>query len=133
MTHTVKLIFFYLGLGALMTHELDAVANHEWRVLPLTSWLTDEVGFRVFIYAHIPLFAGMVALLASGNALLKQRTMLVIAGFLSLHGCLHWAFSSHEHYEFASVDSNILIYGGAVFGTLYLALEFLTSKQSTDS
>ena len=26
---------FYLGLGSLFTHEIDAIPNHEWRGLPL--------------------------------------------------------------------------------------------------
>ena len=36
-------------MGTLFTHELDAMLNHEWRVLPLTSWLSDEIGMIVFV------------------------------------------------------------------------------------
>ena len=31
----MKDVIFYLGLGAPLTHELDAMTDHEWRVLPL--------------------------------------------------------------------------------------------------
>ncbi|MEM7707118.1 MAG: DUF6713 family protein [Pseudomonadota bacterium] len=37
----MKDILFYLGLALLLTHEMDAMLNHEWLVLPLTSFLTD--------------------------------------------------------------------------------------------
>ena len=40
----MKKIILYLGVGALFTHELDAMTNHEWRVLPLTSFLGEELG-----------------------------------------------------------------------------------------
>lgn len=48
---------FYIGVGMSFTHELDAMLNNEWRVLPLTSGLPDEMGQTVFVLAHIPLFA----------------------------------------------------------------------------
>lgn len=125
-----KLVCFYLGLGFLFTHELDAIANSEWRVLPLTSWLSDEVGYKVFVFAHIPIFAGIIALLVHASPLVKQRTMLTISSFLLLHGVLHWAFSSHAAYEFAGFDSNLLIFGGAFFGLVHLGLEFITRRSN---
>ena len=46
----MKNIIFYLAMGIMFTHELDAMPNHEWRVLPLTSWLPDEYGIIVFLF-----------------------------------------------------------------------------------
>ena len=112
----------YLGLGTLFTHELDAMSNHEWRVLPLLSRLPDSTGKLVFIYAHIPLFAVLVALLASHNTVVRERARWGISAFLVLHGILHFLFFEHPHYEFASASSNILIFGGAGLGAIYLAL-----------
>ena len=40
---------FYLGLGTLFTHELDAMPNHEWRVMPLLGRLPDDTGMLVFL------------------------------------------------------------------------------------
>ena len=47
----MKGTLFHLGLGTLFTHELDAVANHEWRVLPLLCRLPDDAGMVVFVIA----------------------------------------------------------------------------------
>ena len=125
---SMKNMIFYLGLGTLSTHELDAMTNHEWRVLPLTSWLPDETGFLVFLFSHIPLFAVVVALVASRNEKIRSRSRLAISGILILHGILHILFFNHNAYEFASSYSNILIFGGASFGLVYIGLDFIESR-----
>ena len=56
----MKDFFFYIGFATLETHELDAVSKHEWRVLPLTSWLSGEYELIVFLLFHIPLFSILV-------------------------------------------------------------------------
>ena len=118
----------YLGVGMLFTHELDAMRNHEWLVLPLTSWLPSEYAETVFVWAHIPLFAILVAALASLNMKIRQNTRLGFSIFLVIHGVLHAAFSAHEKYEFASLTSNVLIFGGVLCGALYLLLNGRASR-----
>jgi len=124
----MKNIIFYLSLGTLSTHELDAIINHEWRVLPLTSWLPDETGVMVFLFSHIPLFAVVFALVASMNEKIRTRSRLVISGFLVLHGILHTLFIGDKTYEFASFYSNVLIFGGAALGLIYIVLEFVERR-----
>jgi len=118
----MKNLIFYLGVSMLFTHELDAVLNNEWRVLPLTSWLPDEMGQLTFIAIHIPLFAILLALISSRNELIRHRTRFGISVFLPIHGIFHLAFMTHENYEFESVISNFLIFAGSVCGLLYLVL-----------
>jgi dipeptide/tripeptide permease len=119
----MKNVFLYLGVGLLFTHELDAMANHEWLVLPLTSWLSAETGQLVFVLAHIPLFAILVSLLASQRLHIRRRTEFGLCLFLVAHGVLHAAFMRHEHYAFESWLSNVLIFGGAICGLGYLVLD----------
>jgi hypothetical protein len=118
-------VVFYLAMAMLFTHELDAMTNHEWRVLPLTSWLADATGRQVFVLAHIPLFGVLIALVASLNQTVRQRARWLICAFALLHGIVHLLFSSHSEYEFSSATSHLLIFGGALFGALYLALVWL--------
>jgi hypothetical protein len=73
-------IAFYLGMGSLFTHELDAVPNHEWRGLPLLQSLPDESAMVVFIAAHVPLFAVLIALVASSNEFSSTLSSLLIFG-----------------------------------------------------
>jgi len=119
----MKEIIFYLGMGTLFTHELDAIQNHEWRVLPLVRMLPDDLGMIIFIVAHIPIFAFLIALVSSSNDRTRTKSRLVISGFLVLHGLIHALFMGHPSYEFSSLLSNSLIFGGAAFGAVYLGLQ----------
>lgn len=124
----MKKIIFCLGIGFLFTHEMDAMLNNEWRVMPLTSWLSNESGQKIFLLAHIPLFAVLAALIASSNETIRNRTQVVISAFLAIHGVLHVAFMSQQQYKFESIESNLLIFGGAVCGAIFL---FLNQRRGT--
>ena len=119
---TMKDKVLYLAVAMFFTHELDAMRNNEWLVLPLTSWLSNQHGEAVFVWAHIPLFALLVAALSSLNLKVRRNTQLGFAIFLVIHGVLHAAFMQHAKYEFESLTSNILIFGGSVLGALYIVL-----------
>lgn len=123
-------MFFYAGMGVLFTHELDAIQRHEWRVLPLTSWLPDEYGFIVFLFFHIPLFAVLIALVASANEKIRVRTRIGIGIFLIIHALLHTLFIGNARYEFATLPSNILIFGGALLGVIYLLSEYFGKQKN---
>jgi hypothetical protein len=50
-------MFFFIAFSFLLTHEMDAVCRHEWKVFPLLSRLTDdERGYTLFTAMHIPLY-----------------------------------------------------------------------------
>ena len=115
-------IAFYLGMGSLFAHELDAIPNHEWRGLPLLQALPDETAMVVFIAAHVPAFAVLIALVASSSARTRGLTRIGISVFLVFHGFLHALSMEQATYEFSSLLSNLLIFGGAALGALYLLL-----------
>jgi predicted permease len=115
---------FYVAIGALFTHELDAVPNHEWRGMPFLQSLPDELGMLVFVVAHVPLFAVLIGLVASVNRRTRRLSRIGIAAFLPIHGLLHVISMSRPTYEFSSTLSNALIFGAGLLGALYLTLEF---------
>ena len=127
----MKNIAFYLGIGTLFTHELDAMPNHEWRVLPLTSWLPDEIGMIVFVLIHIPLFAVLIALVSNTHDKIRLRSRLGISIFLIIHSVLHRLFMNHADYEFSSTLSNVLIFGGGLLGLVHLFLEYREIRAKT--
>lgn len=128
----VKKIIFCLGIGFLFTHEMDAMLNNEWRVLPLTSWLSDETGERVFLLAHIPLFAVLTALIGSTGEMIRSWTQVFISAFLVIHGILHVAFMSQEQYKFESIESGLLIFAGTICGVGYLLLNQRPDTEITE-
>jgi hypothetical protein len=119
----MKDVAFYVGLASLFTHELDAVPNHEWRGMPLLRALPDDTAMAVFIAAHVPLFAVLIALVASAKPHVRALSRLGIGVFLLVHGALHALSMGEPTYEFSSVLSNLLIFGGSAFAALYLVLE----------
>ena len=131
----IKSIVFYLGFATLLTHELDAMPNHEWRLFPVLRSLSDELGMTVFILLHIPIYAGLIALVASTNPRIRGQSRLAISGFLVIHALLHRLFMGRTEYEFTSALSAWLIIGGALLGAVYLALainEFNTRIRHTN-
>jgi hypothetical protein len=120
----MKNTLFYLGLGTLFTHELDAIAKHEWRILPILRSLPEQVGMNTFVLLHIPLFAVLIALVASNDERLSRLTRLGVSAFLLIHAGLHLWFANDPNYEFASNISSALIFGGALFGGLHLVACF---------
>ena len=120
----MKNVYFYLGLGTLFTHELDAIGNHEWRLFPILQSLPEVFAMNTFILLHIPLFAVLVALIASTDDRLRKRSRLGVSIFLVVHAGLHLWFTSDVSYEFASTVSKLLIFGGALFGGLHLVASY---------
>lgn len=111
---------FLLGVSLLFTHELDAMTHTEWRVLPLTSWLSPELGRLVFVAMHVPAFAFVLGWLTSQVAGRASRAQFWVAVFLVAHAALHLAFSGHAEYTFDGVLSNTLIFGAAACGAACL-------------
>ena len=115
-------MLFYLAMGFFMTHELDAVASHEWRILPLTAWMPDETGYHFFVLAHIPLVALMFFLISNANQKIQSRSKVWISLFLIAHGILHLLYVDHAHYEFNSFMSSLLIFGASICALAFLLL-----------
>jgi Mg/Co/Ni transporter MgtE len=113
---------FYSGLALLFTHELDAMANHEWLLIPLLRGLADPVGQATFILAHVPIFAIVIASVASLNLRTRSLARDIASGFMIAHVLLHIVFSGHAAYGFDSLLSMGLIYGAGLCGTVYLAV-----------
>jgi hypothetical protein len=124
----MKSVAFYLGLALLFTHELDAMPNHEWQVLPLLSNLSVSTGRNTFVLAHIPIFAVVIACIASLNLKTRSIARDIASGFLIAHAVLHLAFSGHSAYQFSQALSSILIYGSALCGLLYFGARWMEQR-----
>lgn len=109
---------FYTMLALFFTHELDAVRRHEWRVLPLTSFLPERIGEQVFVWMHAPLF---LAIFWFGRGDPNSGFGLCLSGFSIVHIALHWLFRNHPAYEFNNLTSWALIIATGAFGALHIA------------
>ncbi len=109
-------VLFLTCLAWLFAHELDAIKQHEWRILPLTSWMRDDAGYVVFVLLHIPLMVVIILALPS------QTFQVGMDMFLILHGGLHILFRNHPAYTFNNALSKMLIFGVIPLAILHLLL-----------
>lgn len=118
-------LLYYAMVGMFFTHELDAIKRHEWRVLPITSWMPERIAEQTFIWMHAPLFAGV---LFGGDGDLDNATRIGLSAFAIVHVGLHIIFRRHPAYEFNNTSSWMLILGSGMLGALYIILVFTGSS-----
>jgi hypothetical protein len=115
-------VLFNTTLALLITHELDAVRRHEWRILPVLRSLPDEAGFAWFTLLHAPLFVAFFWWMGSASAEARLIFQAVLSAFAVAHAGLHWLLRKHPRYEFNNRLSWSLILSAAVAGGLYILL-----------
>ncbi len=112
-------LFYVAMLGFFLTHELDAMQRHEWRILPLTSFLPEETGRQAFVWMHVPLFAALFYF-GAGDA--NSGLAAGLSAFAIVHVGLHWLFRNHPKNEFNNPVSWALIVGAGLGGAGHLAV-----------
>jgi len=118
----MRTLLFYLGLGFISTHELDAMTHHEWRLLYVLRDLAELLARDAFVAVHVPLFAALVWVTHQPSAVWRERCRLLLMVFLVIHLGLHWRLSTHPLYSFHTTLSWALIIGGALCGFAYTVL-----------
>jgi cytochrome bd-type quinol oxidase subunit 1 len=108
-------ILFYLILGFLFTHELDAIQRREWRLFFFLAPFGDAVAFRLFTLLHIPLFVWIMW------AAQFPTFQIGFSAFVIIHAGLHWLLRRHPHYEFNNSLSWFLIAGPVPLAVVHLA------------
>lgn len=121
-------LLFFTGFAFLVCHELDAVAQAEWRLLPFLSGMNDTDAYAVFVALHVPLLA--LVLWWTGSTVLRtrRRSQLLVDAFLVIHAALHTALRSHADYTFHTALSEVCIYGAAALGLIHAALSIRSGR-----
>ena len=112
-------VIFCLGFSLLIAHEMDAIAQSEWKLLYLFRKLPEQTAAPLFVTVHVPAFSLLLWLSMHPVSYIQQMSRLAIALFLILHAILHKRLDHHPHYTFHSTLSKCLIYGGGLVGFLY--------------
>jgi hypothetical protein len=117
LTHLYRLAF-----AVLLTHELDAVMQSEWRLLYVFKDLPDATASAWFIALHVPLVAGLLWLFENPSKVVHVASRSLLALFMLIHAGLHYYLRLDPLNTFTSALSLSLIYGGAAIGMAYLLL-----------
>jgi hypothetical protein len=93
---------------------MDGIRCKEWRIFPGLSFLGDELGFKVFIFSHIPLFFLFFYFLYDDG--LNTEFIRGLDVFLIIHFLLHLLFLKHKKNEFKDWISWSVISAAALCG-----------------
>lgn len=119
-----RTLLYYLGVSALLTHELDAVLNTEWRLLYVLRTLSDDVASVYFIAMHFVMVLAFFYFGHHTKSKIRDGFRSFVALFLVVHGGLHFRLSDDPLYTFSGLSSNLYIYAASAFGVLYLLTYF---------
>jgi lysylphosphatidylglycerol synthetase-like protein (DUF2156 family) len=115
-------LFIHLMLALLFTHELDAMAQSEWRLLHVLRDLSDDEGRWWFVAIHVPLFWALIALTHHAQAKAQHISRIGLAAFCIVHALLHLRLRNDPPSNFTTPLSWGLMLGAAALGAIYLAL-----------
>ena len=116
-------VFFYLGLAAILVHEMDAVKRKEWRMFPGLSKLKEETGHCVFTGLHLPLYFLVFWLLQKQET--SSTIILILDAFFIVHLLLHLFLRNAPNYNFSGKFSIALIWITGISGVLDLISSFM--------
>ena len=122
----MKNLIFNLGFATILTHELDAMMQSEWRILFILRSLPEETASTAFVILHVPLITVLLWLTNNEAEVIKNWSRIALAAFLIIHSGLHRLLENSQNYTFNSTLSLGLIYGGGFLGFVYLILIFMS-------
>lgn len=114
-------IFFLVGFGFLLVHEMDAVRCHEWRLFPILRRMNDRAGYVAFTAVHVPIYALLLLGLTGGSSS-NQELIVGLDVFFVVHLIAHILLRDHRDNQFTSWFSWSLFTGAGVCGVIDLAL-----------
>jgi len=112
-------LLFYVAFSFLLVHEMDAVKQKEWRMLPGFSKLNKKTAQQLFVTLHIPVYISLLYALIFEES--NRSTLIIILdGFFIIHLGLHLLFIKHQMNSFKTIFSKMYIAVPAILGGLDL-------------
>ena len=119
MSETLADLVFFTAISLLLLHEMDAVDKKEWQLLFVLRRLPDEGAMRWFVLLHLPLYVGLLALVAAGPSTAVRWIEGAVDVFLVVHAGLHERLARQGHAAFANAYSRSLIWPAAALGAVH--------------
>lgn len=116
---TLTKLLFLSAFACLLSHEIDAVRQHEWRLLFVLRKMDDRRAFFWFTLLHAPLFVLMLWWLD------HPRFQLAFDLFALGHMAAHWYLRKHPANTFNNPLSISLIAGAGICGAAHLLLTLI--------
>ncbi len=115
-------ILLALIISLLLLHEMDAIRTKEWKMFIILKDMTDETAYKIFLFAHLPLYFLVIFLILHNNS--NILLPIIIDIFLIGHAIVHFCFRKKENNGFTSLYSKIIIYALGMLAVIHLYLQF---------
>ena len=112
-------ILFALAFALLLTHEMDAIRNQEWKMFIGLKELPEETAYRIFLLLHLPLYLIILVLLTTD---LVGIGMIIVDVFLIFHTILHYFFRHHPENQLTNRLSKGIINAAGVAALLHFVI-----------
>ena len=107
-------LIFLFNLACILTHELDAIQQEEWRFFNMPFQLEDDTAYRLFTILHVPLFIALLWAIPS------QNFQISFDIFVIAHAIVHWILRNHRYVNFNNTLSSFLIFAPVPTAILHL-------------
>jgi hypothetical protein len=116
---SLALFLWLLVTAFFLLHELDAMTCEEWRIFPGLRSLEPDLGRRIFIWVHLPLFVAFFWFGWHPDAEIQMIFRKAIDAFALIHIGLHLLLRKHPENRFNNPFSWTIIVGWGVTGLLH--------------
>jgi hypothetical protein len=128
--HQVQQTLFHCALATFFAHELDAMQQHEWRLLYGLRALDERTAATLFVALHLPLFVAISYFAFHADATMQLYCRRGLCAFFVVHALLHWRLMGDPRAAFDTALSLTLIHVCALFGGLYLLIDWQRTTHS---
>lgn len=119
---TTIVIVTLLNLTLFILHEIDAIANGEWKMFSFLQSFKERTQKIIFLYVHLPLPSLLVYYVYLVFASRNITVFIIVNSLAVLHFVIHLFALKWESNVFKSHISIILLGGIALTGLINLIL-----------
>jgi len=111
---------FIVMLTLLLIHEMDAIRAKEWKMFIVLKNLEDELAYRIFTLAHIPIYFFVLFVLVRVEMPAIAPFKYSVDIFLIIHAVIHYCFRKKPNNGFRSLFSITIIYSLSILAIIHI-------------
>ena len=121
-------LLFCTNIALLISHEMDAIRCKEWSMFIVLKDMKENKGYLAFSIVHIPLYIGLIYLIAYGSTNTINIFSLCSDIFLIFHWAIHYLFRNKQQNYFKSLYSLVIINSMGIISLVHIIIWFINSE-----
>ena len=121
-------LLFFVNIALLISHEMDAIRCKEWGMFIVLKDMKENTAYLIFSIVHIPLYIGLIYLIAYSSANTINIFSICIDIFLVFHWVIHYLFRNKQQNYFKSLYSLVIINSMGIISLVQIIMLFINRK-----